>query len=205
MFPTQVPEETHSKWRPFFIRLVENPLKIWKRAAKALQTITNPQLRELKRKQIFRAAKAAQKEHIKLYQCAYEDHMLYVWLWYPKFARAAARCLGLTVGLGVRCTPPCPDNDEDKFLLGCFEKCKQNVLTFWTQFNMSIDVQEEIMLLSRTDCANFKDADMVAKFPALDKFFFLTFDGLCLANHYQVMCIGLTHVTINPTTLILSH
>ena len=26
---------------------------------------------------------------------------------------------------------------------------------------------------------------MATNFPSLDKFFFLTFDGLCLANHYQ--------------------
>ena len=177
-------------WRPFFIRLVKNPLKIWKRASKALNAITNPLLRELKRKQIFRAAVAAQKEHTKLYKCVYQDHMLYVWLWYPKFARAAARCLGLTVGLGIRCTPPSADNGDDKFLLGCFNECKQNVRILWTQFQMTNAEQEEIMEMSHTDCTTFTDADMCTKFPALNKFLFLKFDGLCLANHYQARVVN---------------
>ena len=172
-------------WRPFFIRLVQNPLKFWKRASKALETIDNLLLRELKRKQIFRAAVAAQKEFINLYKCVYQDHILYVWLWYPKFARAAARCLGLTVGLGIRCAPPSGDNDDDQFLLGCFNKCKENVMTLWTQFQMNKDEREEIVSMSHTDCTSFTDADMSVKFPALDKFLFLKFDGLCLANHYQ--------------------
>ena len=207
---TQIPKETHEVWRPFFIRLVQNPLKIWKRASKSLKTITNPLLRELKRKQIFRAAVAAQKEYIKLYKCVYQDHMLYVWLWYPKFARATARCLGLAVGMGIRCMPPSADNDEDQFLLGCFNECKQNVKTLWTQFQMTNDEQEEIMKMSRTDCATFTGADMSTTFPALDKFLFVKFDGLCLANHYQARVVihnpDPLSITLSLTlTFTLSH
>ena len=164
---------------------MQNPLKIWKRGAKALMTIVNPVLRELKRKQIFRAAFAAQKEHFKLYKCVYEDHMLFLWLWYPKFARAAARCLGLTVGLGMCCTPPSTDNAEDQFLLDCFDKCNSNVMILWRQFEMTAAEKEEIMKMSHTDCVNFTTENMSQKFPSIDKFLFLKFDGLCLANHYQ--------------------
>lgn len=189
-------------WRPFFIRLVRNPLKIWKRAAKALGTIDNELLRELKRKQIFRAAVAAQKEYTKLYKCVYQDRMLYVWLWYPKFARSATRCLGVTVGLGIRCTSPSDDNDDDQFLLRCFNEYKQNVMTLWTKFQMEIDEKEEIMVMSHTDCTTFTDADMSSNFPVLDKFFFLTFDDLfCLANHYQARGVNPNHPQPYPNLL----
>ena len=112
--------------------------------------------------------------------------MLFLWLWYPKFARATARCLGLTVGLGMRCTPPSALNTEDQFLLDCFEKCKDNVMILWTQFDMTTSEKEEIMEMSRTNCATFTTENMSEKFPSIDKFLFLKFEGLCLANHYQV-------------------
>ena len=62
------------------MRLVANPLSIWKRTAAALDTIVDPTLRELKTKQIQRAAAAADKEWKKLYECVYQDGMLYLWL-----------------------------------------------------------------------------------------------------------------------------
>lgn len=39
--------------------------------------------------------------------------------------------------------------------------------------------------MSHTDCELLSTEDMAATFPALNKFFFLKFDALCLANHYQ--------------------
>ena len=139
----EIIKETHDKWRPFFLRLVRNPLKIWKRGAKALTRVRDSALRELLRKRIYRAAAAAQQEFTKLFKCVYQDHMLYLWMWYPKFARSAARCLGLTVGL--RCTPPAVDNDNDQFLLKEFNACKNNVVTLWKQFDMLKEEEEEIM------------------------------------------------------------
>ena len=111
--------------------------------------------------------------------------MLYLWMWYPKYAQAAARCLGATVGLGLGCTPPSENNDEDQFLLKEFNACKDNIIKLWDQFEMTTGEQDEIMRMSRTNCTTFSVADMATTFPSLHKFFFLKYDGLCLANHYQ--------------------
>ena len=178
----QLPEEIHDKWRPWFLRLVANPLSIWKRTAAALNTIVDPTLRELKTKQIQRAAAAADKEWKKLYECVYQDGMLYLWLWYPKFAQSAARCIGHVVGL--HCKPP-SDNVNDQFLLRCFTDCSTTILRLWEQFVMTEDEKQEIQKMSTTDCSSFTDVDMCSTFPYLNKFFFLKYDALPLANHYQ--------------------
>ena len=62
-------------------------------------------------------------------------------------------------------------------------------------FQMMIEDQKEICTMSHTDCSTFTDELMCTKFPALNKFFFLTFDGLCLANHYQARVMS---VVVNP-------
>ena len=156
------------------MRLVANPLSIWKRTAAALDTIVDPTLRELKTKQIQRAAAAADKEWKKLYECV-QDGMLYLWLWYPKFAQSAARCVGHVVGL--RCTPP-SGNDDDQFLLRCFTDCSSRILRLWDQFAMTEEEKQEIQRMSTTDCSRFTDVDMCNTFPALNKFFFLKYDAL---------------------------
>ena len=125
-----------------------------------------------------------------LVERVYRHHMLFVWLWFPKFARSATRCLGIAVGLpvGMRCAPPSQHNGDDQFLLHCFNSCRENILTLCNQFEMTTQQTEEIMCrspMSKKDCSMFLLSDMRVEFPALDKFLFLKFDGLCLANHYQ--------------------
>ena len=89
------------------------------------------------------------------------------------------------------------DNTEDQFLLDCFDKCKRNVVILWRQFEMTAAEIVEIMKMSRTDCITFTAANMSEQFPAIDKFLFLKFDGLCLANHYQESVFVRKHYDID--------
>lgn len=64
--------------------------------------------------QISCAAKKCHKQFKKLYKFIFQGFMLYLWLWYPKFVRSAARALGYTIGIDG-CTPLNEDDVNDRF------------------------------------------------------------------------------------------
>ena len=129
------------------------------------------------------ALKAAKKEFKKLYQCVYEGHMLFLWLWYPAFCRSAARALCSVIGLDTGSDLD-PNDKKDMFMRTCFETNRVIVRQLWQQYEMTDDEVDNIITMSHTDNSHCKKEDLASKYPHYDLFLFLKYAALCTANHY---------------------
>ena len=118
-----------------------------------------------------------------MYECVYEGHMLFLWLWYPAFCRSAARALCSVIGLESGSSLDANDK-KDIFMGTCFEKSRVVVTNLWQQYKMTDGEVDDIIAMSHTDNSHRKKQDLVSKYPHYDLFLFLKYAALCTANHY---------------------
>ena len=94
---------------------------------RAAMEITDVTKRENKLEQLKRAFDSATGEYFKLYDCIYQDWMLYTWLNHPKYAASAARALAHVMNLD-RCRQPQQDDEQDMMFKKRFTECRYVVL-----------------------------------------------------------------------------
>ena len=199
----KLPMLVHDTWRPLIERLEADPLSICTVTAAAISQLQDPRLRELKTKQVQEAFVAAKKEFEKLYQCVYEGHMLFLWLWHPKYSRSAARALCSVLDI-----PDSADLDphdiKDQFMCKQFEDSADVIRKLWLQYRMQDDEVADVVKMTRTDSSDKRQKDLATAFPHYDYFLFIKYAALCTANHYVEGTFS-NQVSLTPSTSTCTH
>ena len=128
------------------------------------------------------AVQKCKKEFEKLYECVYQSHMLYLWLWHPGYSRSAARALGTTLNLPGSTVPDLHDK-KDAFMHKVFQDNAGVVRQLWQQYHMTHDEVCDIVKISHTDSSGLKQTDLANTYAHYDLFLFLKYAALCKSLH----------------------
>ena len=183
----KLPMMIHGTWRPLMERLAKNPFPICKTTDAEIKSLRDRRVQMLKRKQVAMAFKSGRTEFYKLHKYIYKGQMLYLWLWYPSYSRAAARALCSVVGiprvliLGESAEPD-PADKKDEFMLKLFQDDRDVVLKLWSQFKMSAAEVCDIIKMAQTDSVDKTQTDLKSIFPNYNYFLHIKYAALPVAN-----------------------
>ena len=112
------------------------------RSARLVDRMSDPVMRELKRKQLQDAVEAGADEYYKLFDCHYRSWMLLLWMCHGKYCASAARALGETLDI-EGCTRP-TQNQHDTLFSGFFREEADVVKAYCTAWGMTAAHHQEI-------------------------------------------------------------
>lgn len=109
---------------------------------------------------------------MKLFKFIYKGHMLYLWLWYPDYSRAAARALCCLLKIENSAAPDLSDI-KDKFMLKQFQESMSDVCKLWEQYKMQDAEISDIVKMSHTDNTGKTQEDLSRAYPNYKSVYFV--------------------------------